>query len=122
MKTIVIMDATAKKADVEEKMDKRKILEELEKNRIEKIIQEKFESEIARAAKIIEEAEFGTFELQYSMKEIHNFNDERIIREVVARISIFLEELGYVVNEFHEYSRGYQKKCGKFGYLFFRLP
>lgn len=122
MKTIVIMDATAKKADLEKKMLERKILEELEKKRIEKIIQEKFESEIARAAKIIEESESHTFELHYSMKEIHNFNDEKIIREVVARISIFLEGLGYVVNEFHEYSRNWQKKCGEFGYLFFRLP
>lgn len=56
------------------------------------------------------------------MDEIHASKDEEIIREVVVRISIFLEKLGYVVNEFHEYSQSWKTRSGKFGYLFFRLP
>ena len=122
METIIIMDATAKRADLEKKALEKKILEELEKKQMENAIQKRFETELVRVSKMIEEGENSYFELNYLMDEIHNYKDARVIREVAARKTIFLEKLGYVVNEFHEYSKSWKTRSGKFGYLFFRIP
>lgn len=122
METIIIMDATAKRADLEKKALEKKILEELEKKQMENTIQKRFETELVRVSKMIEEGENSYFELNYLMDEIHNYKDARVIREVAARMTIFLEKLGYVVNEFHEYSKSWKTRSGKFGYLFFRIP
>lgn len=122
METIIIMDATAKRADLEKKALEKKILEELEKKQMENAIQKRFETELVRVSKMIEEGENSYFELNYLMDEIHNYKDARVIREVAARMTIFLEKLGYVVNEFHEYSKSWKARSGKFGYLFFRIP
>lgn len=122
METIIIMDATAKRADLEKKALGKKILEELEKKQMENAIQKRFETELVRVSKMIEEGENSYFELNYLMDEIHNYKDARVIREVAARMTIFLEKLGYVVNEFHEYSKSWKTRSGKFGYLFFRIP
>ena len=122
METIIIMDAAAKRADLEKKALEKKILEELEKKQMENAIQKRFETELVRVSKMIEEEENSYFELNYLMDEIHNYKDARVIREVAARMTIFLEKLGYVVNEFHEYSKSWKTRSGKFGYLFFRIP
>lgn len=122
METIIIMDAAAKRADLEKKALEKKILEELEKKQMENAIQKRFETELVRVSKMIEEGENSYFELNYLMDEIHNYKDARVIREVAARMTIFLEKLGYVVNEFHEYSKSWKTRSGKFGYLFFRIP
>lgn len=122
METIIIMDAAAKKADLEKKALEKKILEELEKKQMENAIQKRFETELVRVSKMIEKGENSYFELNYLMDEIHNYKDARVIREVAARMTIFLEKLGYVVNEFHEYSKSWKTRSGKFGYLFFRIP
>ena len=122
METIIIMDATAKRADLEKKALEKKILEELEKKQMENAIQKRFETELVRVSKMIEEGENSYFELNYLMDEIHDYKDARVIREVAARMTIFLEKLGYVVNEFHEYSKSWKTRSGKFGYLYFRLP
>ena len=122
METIIIMDAAAKRADLEKKTLEKKILEELEKKQMENAIQKRFETELVRVSKMIEEGENSYFELNYLMDEIHNYKDARVIREVAARMTIFLEKLGYVVNEFHEYSKSWKTRSGKFGYLFFRIP
>ena len=122
METIIIMDAAAKRADLEKKALEKKILEELEKKQIENAIQKRFETELVRVSKMIEKGENSYFELNYLMDEIHNYKDARVIREVAARMTIFLEKLGYVVNEFHEYSKSWKTRSGKFGYLFFRIP
>lgn len=89
---------------------------------MENAIQKRFEIELIRVSKMIEEGENSYFELNYLMDEIHNYKDARVIREVAARMTIFLEKLGYVVNEFHEYSKSWKTRSGKFGYLFFRVP
>lgn len=122
METIIIMDAAAKRADLEKKALEKKILEELEKKQMENAIQKRFETELVRVSKMIEEGETSYFELNYLMDEIHNYKDAKVIREVAARMTIFLEKLGYVVNEFHEYSKSWKTRSGKFGYLFFRIP
>lgn len=122
METIIIMDAAAKRADLEKKAFEKKILEELEKKQMENAIQKRFETELVRVSKMIEEGENSYFELNYLMDEIHNYKDAKVIREVAARMTIFLEKLGYVVNEFHEYSKSWKTRSGKFGYLFFRIP
>ena len=122
METIIIMDAAAKRADLEKKALEKKILEELEKKQMENAIQKRFETELVRVSKMIEDGENSYFELNYLMDEIHNYKDARVIREVAARMTIFLEKLGYVVNEFHEYSKSWKTRSGKFGYLFFRIP
>ena len=122
METIIIMDAAAKRADLEKKALEKKILEELEKKQMENAIQKRFKTELVRVSKMIEEEENSYFELNYLMDEIHNYKDARVIREVAARMTIFLEKLGYVVNEFHEYSKSWKTRSGKFGYLFFRIP
>lgn len=122
MNTIMIMDATAKRADLEKKAIEREILEELEKKKMENDIQEMFEKEIARAAKEIEQSEFGSFELTYWTKDIFTSREEKIAREAIERLSVFLRKLGYVVNDFHEYTQSWKTRSGKFGYLFFRLP
>ena len=122
METIIIMDAAAKRADLEKKAFEKKILEELEKKQMENAIQKRFETELVRVSKMIKEGETSYFELNYLMDEIHNYKDAKVIREVAARMTIFLEKLGYVVNEFHEYSKSWKTRSGKFGYLFFRIP
>lgn len=122
MKTIMIMDATAKRADLEKKAVEREILKELEKKKMEGDIQEMLEREIARAAKEIERSEFRSFELTYWTKDIFTTREEEIAREVIERLSTFLRKLGYVVNDFHEYNQSWKTRSGKFGYLFFRLP
>lgn len=122
METIMIMDATAKRADLEKKAVEREILKELEKKKMENDIQAMFEKEIARAAKEIEKSEFDGFELTYWTKDIFTTREEEIAREAIERLSTFLRKLGYVVNDFHEYTQSWKTRSGKFGYLFFRLP
>lgn len=122
MNTIMIMDATAKRADLEKKAVEREILKELEKKKMENDIQAMFEKEIARAAKEIERSEFSSFELTYWTKDIFTTREEEIAREAIERLSTFLRKLGYVVNDFHEYNQSWKTRSGKFGYLFFRLP
>lgn len=122
MNTIMIMDATAKRADLEKKAVEREILKELEKKKIENDIQAMLEKEIARAAKEIERSEFSSFELTYWTKDIFTTREEEIAREAIERLSTFLRKLGYVVNDFHEYTQSWKTRNGKFGYLFFRLP
>jgi hypothetical protein len=122
MKTIMIMSATAKRADLEKKAVEREILRELEKKKMENDIQEMLKKEIVRAAKEIEKSEFSSFELTYWTKDIFTTREEEIAREVIERLSTFLRKLGYVVNDFHEYTQSWKTRSGKFGYLFFRLP
>lgn len=122
MKTIMIMDVTAKRADLEKKAVEREILKELEKKKMENDIQAMLEKEIARAAKEIERSEFSSFELTYWTKDIFTTREEEIAREAIERLSTFLRKLGYVVNDFHEYTQSWKTRSGKFGYLFFRLP
>lgn len=122
MNTIMIMDATAKRADLEKKAVEREILKELEKKKMENDIQAMLEKEIARAAKEIERSEFSSFELTYWTKDIFTTREEEIVREAIERLSTFLRKLGYVVNDFHEYTQSWKTRSGKFGYLFFRLP
>ena len=118
----MIMDATAKRADLEKKAVEREILKELEKKKMENDIQAMLEREIARAAKEIERSEFSSFELTYWTKDIFTTREEKIAREAIERLSTFLRKLGYVVDDFHEYSQSWKTRSGKFGYLFFRLP
>lgn len=118
----MIMDATAKRADLEKKAVEREILKELEKKKMENDIQEMLEREIVRAAKEIERSEFSFFELTYWTKDIFTTREEEIAREAIERLSTFLRKLGYVVNDFHEYNQSWKTRSGKFGYLFFRLP
>ena len=118
----MIMDATAKRADLEKKAVEREILKELEKKKKENDIQAMLEKEIARAAKEIERSEFSSFELTYWTKDIFTTREEEIAREAIERLSTFLRKLGYVVNDFHEYNQSWKTRSGKFGYLFFRLP
>lgn len=118
----MIMDATAKRADLEKKAVEREILKELEKKKMENDIQAMLEKEIARAAKEIERSEFSSFELTYWTKDIFITREEEIAREAIERLSTFLRKLGYVVNDFHEYTQSWKTRSGKFGYLFFRLP
>lgn len=122
MNTIMIMNATAKKADLEKKAIEKEILKELEKKKMENDIQAMLEREIARAAKEIETSEFSSFELTYWTKDIFTTREEEIAREAIERLSTFLRKLGYVVNDFHEYNQSWKTRSGKFGYLFFRLP
>lgn len=122
MNTIIIMNATAKRADLEKKAVEREILKELEKKKMENDIQAMLEREIARAAKEIERSEFSSFELTYWTKDIFTTREEEIAREAIERLSTFLRKLGYVVNDFHEYTQSWKTRSGKFGYLFFRLP
>lgn len=122
MNTIMIMDATAKRADLEKKAVEREILKELEKKKMENDIQAMLEREIARAAKEIETSTFASFELTYWTKDIFTTREEEIAREAIERLSTFLRKLGYVVNDFHEYNQSWKTRSGKFGYLFFRLP
>lgn len=122
METIMIMDATAKRADLEKKAVEREILKQLEKKKMENDIQAMLEKEIARAAKEIEKSEFASFKLTYWTKDIFTTREEEIAREVIERLSTFLRKLGYEVNDFHEYTQSWKTRSGKFDYLFFRLP
>lgn len=118
----MVMDATAKRADLEKKAVEKEIFKELEKKKMENDIQAMLEKEIARAAKEIKRSEFSSFELTYWTKDIFTTREEEIAREAIKRLSTFLRKLGYVVNDFHEYTQSWKTRSGQFGYLFFRLP
>lgn len=123
MKTIIIMDATAKKVDLEKKAIEEKILKEIEKKKLEKDIQERFEKELARVATIIEKGSFNWFQVYFYMADdCFSEREQAIVREVVNRLSIFLKELGYEICTNYEYSQGWKTRSGKFGYLTFEIP
>lgn len=123
MKTIMIMDATAKRADLEKKAIEEKILKEIEKRKLEKNIQERFEKELARVAIIIEKSSFNWFQVYFDMTDdCFSDREQAIVREVVNRLSIFLKELGYEICTNHEYNQGWKTRSGHFGYLTFKIP
>lgn len=122
MKTIMIMDVTAKRADLEKKAIEEKILKEIEKKKMEKDIQERFEKELARIATTIEENRINWFHVEFFMDDYDDTREQVIMREVVNRLSIFLKELGYEICTNHEYTQGWKTRSGKFGYLSFKIP
>lgn len=117
------MDATAKRADLEKKAIEEKILKEIEKRKLEKNIQERFEKELARVATIIEKSSFNWFQVYFNMTDdCFSDREQAIVREVVNRLSIFLKELGYEIRTNHEYSQSWKTRSGYFGYLTFKIP
>lgn len=123
MKTIMIMDANCKKADLEKKAIEEKILKEIEKKKMEKDIQERFEKELSRIATIIENSSVGWFHVEFFMTDdCYSTREQMIIRETINRLSIFLKGLGYEIRINHEYIQSWKMKSGKFGYLGFRIP
>lgn len=122
MKTIMIMDVTAKRADLEKKAIEEKILKEIEKKKMEKDIQERFEKELARIATTIEENRINWFHVEFFMDDYYDTREQVVMREVVNRLSIFLKELGYEICTNHEYTQGWKTRSGKFGYLSFKIP
>ena len=122
MKTIMIMDVTAKRADLEKKAIEEKILKEIKKKKMEKDIQERFEKELARVATVIENNSTSWFYVEFFMDDYYDIREQEIIREVINRLSIFLKELGYEVCTNHEYTQSWKTRSGKFGYLTFKIP
>lgn len=122
MKTIMIMDVTAKKADLEKKAIEEKILKEIKKKKMEKDIQERFEKELARVATVIENNSTSWFYVEFFMDDYYDMREQEIIREVINRLSIFLKGLGYEVCTNHEYTQSWKTRSGKFSYLTFRIP
>lgn len=122
MKTIMIMDVTAKRADLEKKAIEEKILKEIEKKKMKGNIQERFEKELARIATIIEKNSTSWFYVEFFMDDYYDTREQAIVREVINRLSIFLKELGYEVCTNHEYTQSWKTRSGKFGYLTFRIP
>ena len=118
----MIMDVTAKRADLEKKAIEEKILKEIEKKKMEKDIQERFEKELARIATTIEENRINWFHVEFFMDDYYDTREQAIMREVVNRLSIFLRELGYEICTNHEYTQGWKTRSGKFGYLSFKIP
>lgn len=122
MNTIMIMDATAKRADLEKKAIEKEILKEIEKKKMKKDIQERFEKELARIATIIENNDTNWFQVYFLMDDSYSAREQIIVREVVNRLSFFLKELGYEICTKHEYSQGWKTRSGNFGYLTFEIP
>lgn len=122
MNTIMIMDATAKRADLEKKAIEEKILKEIEKRKMEKDIQERFEKELARVATTIENCSINWFHVIFFMENSYNIREQAIVREAVNRLSIFLKKLGYKICTNYEYTQGWKTRTGKFGYLIFKIP
>lgn len=122
MNTIMIMDATAKRADLEKKAIEEKILKEIKKKKMEKDIQERFEKELARVATVIENNSTSWFYVEFFMDDYYDMREQEIVREVINRLSIFLKEFGYEVCTNHEYTQSWKTRSGKFGYLTFRIP
>lgn len=122
MNTIMIMDVTAKRADLEKKAIEEKILKEIKKKKMEKDIQERFEKELARVATVIENNSTSWFYVEFFMDDCYDIKEQEIVREVTNRLSIFLKELGYEVCTKHEYAQSWKTRSGKFGYLTFKIP
>lgn len=122
MNTIMIMDATAKRADLEKKAIEEKILKEIEKRKMEKDIQERFEKELARVATAIKNCSIDWFHVIFFMENSYNTREQVIVREVVNRLSIFLKKLGYEICTNYEYCQSWKTRTGKFGYLTFKIP
>lgn len=121
MKTIMIMDATAKRADLEKKAIEEKILKEIEKKKMEKDIQERFEKELARVATVIENCSINWFHVTFFMENSYSIREQVIVREVANRLSIFLKKLGYEILANYEYTQSWKTRSGKFGYLTFKI-
>lgn len=121
MKTIMIMDATAKRADLEKKAIEEKILKEIEKKKMEKDIQERFEKELARVATVIENCSIDWFHVIFFMENSYSIREQVIVREVANRLSIFLKKLGYEILTNYEYTQNWKTRSGKFGYLTFKI-
>lgn len=118
----MIMDVTAKRADLEKKAIEEKILKEIEKKKMEKDIQERFEKELARVATVIENNSTNWFYVEFFMNDYYSIKEQEIVRELINRLNIFLKELGYEVCTNHEYTQSWKTRSGKFGYLTFRIP
>lgn len=118
----MIMDVTAKRADLEKKAIEEKILKEIKKKKMEKDIQERFEKELARVATVIENNSISWFYVEFFMDDYYDIREQEIVREVINRLSIFLKELGYEVCTNHEYTQSWKTRSGKFGYLTFKIP
>lgn len=118
----MIMDVTAKRADLEKKAIEEKILKEIKKKKMEKDIQERFEKELARVATVIENNSTSWFYVEFFMDDCYDIKEQEIVREVINRLSIFLKELGYEVCTNHESAQSWKTRSGKFGYLTFKIP
>lgn len=117
----MIMDATAKRADLEKKAIEEKILKEIEKKKMEKDIQERFEKELARVATVIENCSINWFHVIFFMENSYSIREQVIVREVANRLSIFLKKLDYEILTNYEYTQNWKTRSGKFGYLTFKI-
>lgn len=122
MKTIMIMDATAKELTLRKKQLKEKFLKSQKRRKWKMTFKKCLKKKLFGRQKKLKKVNLILFELTHWTKDIFTTREEEIAREVIERLSTFLRKLGYVVNDFHEYTQSWKTRSGKFGYLFFRLP
>lgn len=115
-----IMSADAKRAETNRREIERKAWQDAidaqRPARVEQLVGQVFNF----AKRKIESAEHSCCQVTITDDEIFlwkPWNNEEL-REAVAEVVVLLRLAGYEVNDFHEYSKGWKTRSGKFGYLY----
>lgn len=115
-----IMSADAKRAETNRQEIERKAWQDAidaqRPARVEQLVGQVFNF----AKRKIESAEYSSCQVTITDDEIFlwkPWNDGEL-REAIAEVIVLLRLAGYEVNDFHEYSKGWKTRSGKFGYLY----
>ena len=115
-----IMSAEAKRAETDLRNAQReayqRMMEKQRPARVEKLIEQVFNF----AKSKIEKAEYGSCQVTITEDEIFlwkPWSDDEL-REAVCEVVNLLRIADYDVREFHEYSKGWKTRSGKFGYIY----
>ena len=115
-----IMSAEAKRAETDLRNAQReayqRMIEQQRPARVEKLIEQVFNF----AKSKIEKAEYGSCQVTITEDEIFlwkPWSDDEL-REAVCEVVNLLRIADYDVREFHEYSKGWKTRSGKFGYIY----
>ena len=115
-----IKSAEAKRAETDLRNAQReayqRMMEKQRPARVEKLIEQVFNF----AKSKIEKAEYGSCQVTITDDEIFLWKpwDDGELREAVCEVVNLLRIAGYDVQEFHEYSKGWKTRSGKFGYIY----
>lgn len=117
---LTIMSAEAKRAEtnlrVAQKEIQRKLHEAQRPQRVEELVQKVFNF----AKSKVENSDHSCCQVVITDDEMFlwkPWNDSELL-EAIDIVITLLKGAGYEVNNFHEYSKGWKTRSGKFGYFF----
>ena len=120
MYTLEIMTAEEKRKDLEIRRLQKELDEAIyqarKTERVINIIKEIYPTIKQR----IEKAEYSCVDILYTTNTINKYNRTDFL-DAIKVISDFLINAGYDVHDFHEYSKSWQTRSGRFGYLYIHI-